>query len=1040
MFGCTRTLWIARRTLPLVLLLVTAMAPGTYLLHAAAHLHAEPHVLHTVLDIDDSTAVGTAFDSGAAAIAQFQEAQLGIWDTAPALDPEPSLPHWANNSEQTRISHEGEGRRCHAAVRLQPRNCSYIREQCAAYGHGITNYVDLYYCIYPSYHRGMVALLALWLALLFVWLGVSASEYFSPNISTLARLLHLPESLAGVSLLAAGNGAPDLSSTFNAVRAGSAALAIGEIVGSASFIAGVVVCATTLAVPCYKVSRLAYLRELCFFVVTICLVAGIVLTQRLTLGLAICMVALYITYAVTVVVSTYFEERALAIVSEPEPPLHTEYSLFAEPTGSVSAQQPCMQGGILSEGEQSNLMGMGFNDDTRRPAAIEAGTRRNTFGGMGTPYEEGDLWDPELLRVGSPSARALGGFLRQHRKSLLAPVECNEIIEEAYGQQPLPETTHRSNLVRRILHPSESTERELLLGRGSQQESTARSGHRILQNTTPSRTSSLSRPRSPWDTYTMALAASPSPSTTHMAPGTSQQANLTLNPNNSNNAVEPNSPNALTQFPQLLTADTYVRKRTTSMPAVISEHTENSLPPLPTRTSVIDLSTVDTQRRTDARPITTHGARPTKFRQTPAISVTDTDRSLNGASVEVGELRISTQPPDRSPRPQYLRHHRTSSCCTTSSLASREVARSSTTRWRALLYSFIPTLQYWLPSATLPLKAFIAFSALPVFILTTTVPVVPYLVPGQDESTWQGPVMASVSHEICDGSRGVTEDGQCEEEHSARPISAEALGRGFSLSARELSGIHLSSFSQPALHHLVEEEKTAAYLRWAEAVASYTRSAMSIMFLCWFLSPGDYLLPAPNAATRTAFGAGIAVVATGANYVSRHWPVNQHALQVVPCLVGFLSGLAWVSLIADEIVSITQALGLMLGLSEEILGLTIVGFGNSLGDLVTNLTLARMGYPMMALSACFGGPMLCLLLGIGIAACGNIARTGSKGGSFEIPMTSPTVIVSTACLLLNSLIFLVFIPRQNYHMTRAVGFAALTVYCIGMAANVYIEW
>ncbi|KAJ2359955.1 hypothetical protein IW150_007641, partial [Coemansia sp. RSA 2607] len=75
-------------------------------------------------------------------------------------------------------------------------------------------------------------------------------------------------------------------------------------------------------------------------------------------------------------------------------------------------------------------------------------------------------------------------------------------------------------------------------------------------------------------------------------------------------------------------------------------------------------------------------------------------------------------------------------------------------------------------------------------------------------------------------------------------------------------------------------------------------------------------------------------------------------------------GLAWVYLIADEIVSITQALGVILDLSEEILGLTIVGFGNSLGDLVTNLTLTRMGYPMMAISACFGGPMLCLLLGV----------------------------------------------------------------------------
>ncbi|KAJ2083226.1 hypothetical protein H4R24_000963 [Coemansia sp. RSA 988] len=1016
------------------------MAPGTCLLHVAAHLHREPPIAHINPEADVTATVGTAFDGGgAAAIAQFEKAPLEIWSTAPVLDLGLSSLHWTNNSEQTRILQESGGRRCHAAIRLQPRNCSYIREQCADYGHGIANYVDLYYCVYPSFHRSMVTLLALWLALLFVWLGVSASEYFSPNISTLAKLLHLPESLAGVSLLAIGNGAPDLSSTFSAVRAGSAALAIGEIVGSASFIAGVVVCATTLAVPYYKVSKLAYLRELCFFVITIGLVSVIVLTQRLTLGLAICMVALYVTYAVTVVVSTYFEERTLTLASEPEPPIHAEYPLFAEPTGSVNAQQPCMQGGTLSEGEERNIVRLGFSVDTRQPAAIEAGTRRNTFGGISSAHEEADLWDPELLRVGSPSARALGGFLRKHRKSLLAPVECNEILEEAYGQQPFSEITHRDNLIRRILHPSELVERESLLGTGLQQAYAATSGDRPLRNTTPSQRSNLSRPRSPWDTYTMALATSSSLSATNMASGTPQQNSLAPNPSNIN-VIVPNSPTAPALLPQLLTADNYVRKRANSMPAIIPEHTGNTLPPLATRTSVLDLSTMDAQREADTWPIVNHRTRSTKLRQIPAISVTDTDRSLNGASVDVDELRIVTQPPDWSPWPQYLRHHRTSSCCTASSVASREFAGASMPRWRALVYSFVPTSQYWVPSATLLLKAFIAFSALPVLILTSTVPVVLYLVPGPDETTWQDPVMASASRDICNGSREAAEDRQWDEGHSARPISAEALGRGFSLSARELSGVCLSPFSQPAHHHLVEEEKTSAYLQWAEAVTSYTRSAMSIVFLCWFLSLGDYLLPTPNLVTRTAVGASIAAFAAAVNYVSRHCSVDQYTMQVVPCLVGFLSGLAWVSLIADEIVSITQALGLILGLSEEILGLTIVGFGNSLGDLVTNLTLARMGYPMMALSACFGGPMLCLLLGIGVAACGNIARTGSKGGSFEIPMSSPTILISTVCLLLNSLLFLIFIPRQNYHMTRAVGFTALSVYCIGMAANIYIEW
>ncbi|KAJ1820080.1 hypothetical protein LPJ60_003412, partial [Coemansia sp. RSA 2675] len=189
---------------------------------------------------------------------------------------------------------------CHRAIQRHSHDCQYIRKHCAGYGDGVVSYVELYYCTYRTRHGTVLALMAAWLALLFVWLGVSASEYFSPNISTLSQLLRLPESLAGVTLLALGNGAPDLFSTFSAVRAGSGALALGQLIGSASFIVSVVVGATTLVVPVYKVSQLSYLRELCFFVATIGMVAVIVLSERLSRGLAICMMALYVAYVITV--------------------------------------------------------------------------------------------------------------------------------------------------------------------------------------------------------------------------------------------------------------------------------------------------------------------------------------------------------------------------------------------------------------------------------------------------------------------------------------------------------------------------------------------------------------------------------------------------------------------------------------------------------------------------------------------------------------------------------------------------------------------
>ena len=66
--------------------------------------------------------------------------------------------------------------------------------------------------------------------------GTIAGDFFCPNLSTISTLLHLSETVAGVTLAAFGNGAPDIFSTFSAFHANAAGLAIGELLGAALFI------------------------------------------------------------------------------------------------------------------------------------------------------------------------------------------------------------------------------------------------------------------------------------------------------------------------------------------------------------------------------------------------------------------------------------------------------------------------------------------------------------------------------------------------------------------------------------------------------------------------------------------------------------------------------------------------------------------------------------------------------------------------------------------------------------------------------------
>lgn len=61
-----------------------------------------------------------------------------------------------------------------------------------------------------------------------------------------------------------------------------------------------------------------------------------------------------------------------------------------------------------------------------------------------------------------------------------------------------------------------------------------------------------------------------------------------------------------------------------------------------------------------------------------------------------------------------------------------------------------------------------------------------------------------------------------------------------------------------------------------------------------------------------------------------------------------------------------QNIGTVTGIPSSVLGLTLLAWGNSSGDLVTNLAVAKAGFPGMAIAGSYGGPLFNVLLGIGL--------------------------------------------------------------------------
>ncbi|KAI8992445.1 Sodium/calcium exchanger protein-domain-containing protein [Pilobolus umbonatus] len=163
--------------------------------------------------------------------------------------------------------------------------------------------------------------------------------------------------------------------------------------------------------------------------------------------------------------------------------------------------------------------------------------------------------------------------------------------------------------------------------------------------------------------------------------------------------------------------------------------------------------------------------------------------------------------------------------------------------------------------------------------------------------------------------------------------------------------------------------------------------------------------------------------------------LNTPRLYWMMAFIGFGIAVVWIYLIANEVVSVLQAIGMAVGISEAILGLTIFALGNSLGDFVANVTMAKMGYPLMAMSACFGGPMLNIMLGMGIGAT---YVTSQRNEPYAIAV-SKTILVSATGLLIVLITSLIFVPLNGYRMGKGFGYTWIGIYLICTAINLMIE-
>lgn len=91
----------------------------------------------------------------------------------------------------------------------------------------------------------------------------------------------------------------------------------------------------------------------------------------------------------------------------------------------------------------------------------------------------------------------------------------------------------------------------------------------------------------------------------------------------------------------------------------------------------------------------------------------------------------------------------------------------------------------------------------------------------------------------------------------------------------------------------------------------------------------------------------------------------------------------------------------------------------------------------MAVAACFGGPMLNILLGVGLSGTYVIVQRGGK--PYKVKHMDKTLIVSGIGLLAVLLATLVVVPYNKYYMGRTWGFTLIGVYCLVLSVNILVE-
>lgn len=916
-------------------------------------------------------------------------------------------------------------------VRLADDQCAFVKQNCPDEG-GLFPYIELYYCGLRHVQPIAFIIIVAWLSMLFSTIGIAASDFLCINLSTIASILGMSESLAGVTFLAFGNGSPDVFSTFAAMGSNSGSLAVGELIGAACFITAVVAGSMALVRP-FRVARRSFVRDVGYFIIAGSFSLVVLADGELHVWECVTMIALYIFYVVMVVSWHWYLtkkrrrfEREFAARAQFHIPQSQELDLqepYTDDDPVAGETQGSLNGQLAPDFEELGIPAWKDNED-------EDDETRNRY-----------LAEiRENMHVTRPTPPRRRTTLNPIRPSLVGALEFQSVLSSLQKAKNIHDNT-------------------IDLPQYSDDTIADQHSHRRRASTF--------------------LNRNHQGSSTHEQEGQNRLRSVSMNdaPGTQVNAAVDPSQNALPRL-EVPQNHVYLHSENRDWPSIVesplimspvvsSNHSTRSLTPprSPTGQST-DLLTVPSENfrapNYQASPlsqnISTSDVSPLSSARALRTTVSSEDNSETSSIVAFPSFLDTPAPasplshlPKALPSPAWATSRAEVEGLTEGASPESSIYRSTPRRFlpplQLVFATLFPTLCNW-RAKTIFEKLLGVVAAPSVFFLTLTVPVMD---PNRGDAESENESSANDEDRPRPIIRLPDDSPLLPPSNASPSVDYQPLDPG-SRSVHDIPVIptdrqRLDS-EMPAVPAQSTEASsqapTRSWYRWLTVVQAFT-APLFVVVISWSNldsdhNPRNLIIPILSGLLLSLISAAALIIVLKDRQLTQ--PPNW--LRPVLAFIGFIVGICWIATIADEVVSLLKTLGVIMNISDSLLGLTVFAVGNSLGDLVADVTVARLGFPVMALSACFGGPMLNILLGIGIGGLYMSWHSTQHKPSFSTNepyriVISKTLVISGVTLLVTLLGLLIIVPLNNWKMDRRIGWGLVALWTLSTLGNVIAE-